>query len=361
MIRKRGKTYAVRVYDPQAKNNQRWVGTFPTHAEAREAERTAETAIAPSARARTVGEWVAVWLRDYQRSAPATRRTYAYATKRIVTDIGEKRLDRIDRPTARRLANEWPNQVSRVARTLFADATRDGLIALNPFTDLRLETPKGRKDLTALSEDEIAALASAAVKALGPYGPEFAAAVTFLGYVGCRPGELCALRHADLDATKGEIAIRFSLDGQGGEKAPKNGKPRVVVVPPPALQAALSVARRLDSPYLFHSARGKRLSKLTLSYNFRLVRAAWHAAGGREKVEPYELRHAAATNLMHRGLPPHVVAAQLGHSDGGALVQRLYGHPEEGRMRDQVHLAFAGWEASEAQPARGRREGSGAA
>jgi hypothetical protein len=27
--------------------------------------------------------------------------------------------------------------------------------------------------------------------------------------------------------------------------------------------------------------------------------------------------------LMERGLPPHVVANQLGHTDGGALVQRL--------------------------------------
>ena len=47
---------------------------------------------------------------------------------------------------------------------------------------------------------------------------------------------------------------------------------------------------------------------------------------------------------MERGLPPHVVANQLGHTDGGALVQRLYGHPSERGMRDQVRLAFASWE-----------------
>jgi integrase len=60
------------------------------------------------------------------------------------------------------------------------------------------------------------------------------------------------------------------------------------------------------------------------------VRQRW---AGRDKVELYELRHACATLLMERGLPPHVVANQLGHTDGGALVQRLYGH------RDQVRLA----------------------
>jgi integrase len=113
-------------------------------------------------------------------------------------------------------------------------------------------------------------------------------------------------------------------------------------VPPPALAALADVPTRLDSPYLFHSARGKRLSKGTLSYNFRVVRQRW---GKRDQLELYELRHACATMLMERDLPPHVVANQLGHTDGGALVQRLYGHPSERGMREQVRLAFSGWGA----------------
>jgi len=102
----------------------------------------------------------------------------------------------------------------------------------------------------------------------------------------------------------------------------------------------------LDNPYLFHSARGRRLSKGPLSYAFRVVRQRW---GKRDKLELYELRHACATLLMERGLPPHVVVNQLGHTDGGALVQRLYGHPAERGMRDQVRLAFAGWGADREQ------------
>jgi len=141
--------------------------------------------------------------------------------------------------------------------------------------------------------------------------------------------------------------IRFALDGQGGEKLPKNGRARVVAVPPPALEALADVPPRIDSPYLFHTSSGKRLSKGTLSYYFRAVRQRW---AGRDKVELYELRHACATLLMERGLPPHVVANQLGHTDGGALVQRLYGHPSERGMRDQVRLSFAGWGATEEQP-----------
>jgi integrase len=69
-------------------------------------------------------------------------------------------------------------------------------------------------------------------------------------------------------------------------------------------------------------------------------------------VELYELRHACATLLMERGLPVHVVANQLGHADGGPLVQRLHGHPSERRMRDQIRIAVGSWGADEEQARR---------
>ncbi|MGI8778777.1 MAG: tyrosine-type recombinase/integrase, partial [Solirubrobacteraceae bacterium] len=97
----------------------------------------------------------------------------------------------------------------------------------------------------------------------------------------------------------------------------------------------------------FHTTTGRRLSKGTLSYNFRVVRQRW---ASRERLELYELRHACATLLMERGLPPHVVANQLGHTDGGALVQRLYGHPSERGMREQIRLAFGEWDVDGMQP-----------
>lgn len=118
-IRKRGNKFTVKVYDPKAPGHQQWIGTFATEEEPRDADRAAITGIAPSARARTVREWSTVWLRDYERSAPATRRTYGYATKQIVADIGDLVLARIDRPTARRLARQWPTNTARVARTMF--------------------------------------------------------------------------------------------------------------------------------------------------------------------------------------------------------------------------------------------------
>jgi integrase len=130
------------------------------------------------------------------------------------------------------------------------------------------------------------------------HDPQFRAALIFLAYVGCRPGELRCIRRADLEARRAEVVIRFALDGQGGEKLPKNGRARVVAVPPPTLEALADLPSHIDSPYLFHTSSGKRLSKATLSRYFRAVRQRW---AGRDKVELYELRHACATSLMERG------------------------------------------------------------
>ena len=225
-IIKRGAKWGVRIYDPRAPRSQRWIGSFSSREDAVDAERSATLGIAPSARARTIRDWSMVWLRDYARAAPSTQRTYESAVKRINADAGDVLMSRLDRPAARRLANGWPKGTSRVARTMFADAVRDGVIAANPFTSLRLESPKGRKDLDALTEPEIVELANAAVPSLGAYGPEFRALLLFLAYVGCRPGELCCIRRDDLDVALAEVTIRASLDGQGGEKPPKNGKAR---------------------------------------------------------------------------------------------------------------------------------------
>jgi hypothetical protein len=44
--------------------------------------------------------------------------------------------------------------------------------------------------------------------------------------------------------------------------------------------------------------------------------------------------------LLERGLSPEDVAAQLGHEDGGQLVRKLYGQPDEQRQRQRIALAF---------------------
>ena len=45
-----------------------------------------------------------------------------------------------------------------------------------------------------------------------------------------------------------------------------------------------------------------------------------------------------ALNVLE--LPDHVVAQQLGHTDGGTLVRELYGHPDAALARERIRAAF---------------------
>ncbi len=283
-------------------------------------------------------QWGRIWLSDYARPAAATQRTYRYAVEYITARIGALKLSDVGRPEARKMANGWPRNTTRVARTMWAD---DGICEINPWTNLRLETLKGRKDLTALTEPEIAKLADLGERLNGDYGLEVRAILLTLAYIGVRPGELCALRRSDLDERNHEIVVRYSLDSSGQEKPPKNGKQRVVTVPPIALDAIRLVPAVIGDEYLFHTARGRRLNKGSLSYMWRPIIKAWREQGGRD-LDLYGLRHACATLLLERGLAPADVAVQLGHTDGGRLVQTLYGHPSEEMARDRLQMAFAG-------------------
>jgi hypothetical protein len=72
---------------------------------------------------------------------------------------------------------------------------------------------------------------------------------------------------------------------------------------------------------------------------------------GRERLELSEPRHARAAQPIERELPLHVVAHQLAHTHGDALVQRLDGPSERG-LRDQIRPAFGSWGADEEQAPR---------
>jgi integrase len=336
LIPRNGK-FGVKVWD-RGQRRYRWIGSFETEADAVRAEQDA--ALKPGKDMPTVEQWGRVWLSDYAREAPSTRRSYRYAVEQIKATLGKRKLSEISRPEARRVAKGWPRATARVARTMWADAVRDGICDLNPWTNLRLETPKGRKDIDALTEREIAELSDLAADLSGDYGTEARAIILTLAYTGMRPGELCALRRADVDLRGLEVVVQRSLDGTGREKTPKNGLARRVILPSLAAEAIALVPERIGSPYMFHTIRGRRLTKGTLAYFWRNIRAGWVARGGRA-IDLYELRHACATMLVERGLNVGDVAFQLGHQDGGRLVMTLYGHPGEDAIRDRLKMAHS--------------------
>ncbi len=332
IVPRKGK-YGVSVYD-KTLGRKRWVGTFATKREAREVEREAlRSTVARGSE--TCGEFARRWPTDYPREAAASRRTYRYAIKRFQEDFARVRLRDFDKPTARQWALTQPQSNVRTVRSMFTDAINDGLHpGPNPFSNLRLDQSRGRKDLIALTESEVVQLADCALDCLGSFGPAFRAMILFAAYVGLRPGELYALERRDVG--QDEVFIRQNLDGTGQIKMPKNGQARTVILPPPAREALVDVPARLDVPWLFVTPRARRFSKGSHLHYWRVVRTAF----GRPTMHFYELRHFCATHLLELGVSHADVAVQLGHRDGGALVMSTYGHPSEQAARERLKRAY---------------------
>jgi integrase len=329
-VSKRGKRWGVRVY---RNGRHEYIGTFGSRTEAKEAERKALDRKRISDPRLTCAGFAESWVENYPRPKDSTNDTNRQAARVFARDFAGQRLSTVTRPEAREWARRRPAYHSQV-RAMFADALNDGLVAENPFANLRLPKSRGRRDLVVLAPAELTEVADAA-SCHGDYGPHYRAMILFAAYTGVRPGELFALEWDDIDRQRMEIRVERRIY-RGSVDLPKNGKKRTIILPPPALAALDSMPRRVHAATVFANKRGGRLSQATNHWYWNPVRIAV----GRPKMAFYEMRHFAATHLLELGCSPADVAVQLGHTDGGALVMRLYGHPDQDRARERLRRAF---------------------
>ena len=334
MARKRGKRWTASGYD-KALGRKRHLGTFDTRRKAAEAEAAWKLRSHSTGR-ETCDEFAARWMRDFPRPRKSTTMTNDEHTKTFAKDFKGVKLCDVDRPTARTWALKHRGDLTTV-RAMFADALRDGLIDFNPFAELRIARGRGRKDIVALTESELIQLADLALDRrmeLGDFGPSYRAMILFAGYVGLRPGELFAVRRDDLSGQLCTIERSYSSHSHE-TTPPKNGKSRTVTIPPVA-RDALSDVPEHASGLLFVTPGGKQW---TASLHHRYW-TKLRLLADRPGLDLYELRHCAATMLLERGVTPWDTATQLGHTDGGRLVQTLYGHPSEDAARARLLAAW---------------------
>ncbi len=335
MAHRRSKRWVATGYD-KGLGRKTYIGTFDTKREAQDAEADHRVRARPTGR-ETCDDLARRWTRDYPRERASTNRHNGERVKRFAEDFKGVRLADVDRPAAREWALKHPSNVPAV-RAMFGDAMRDGLVSINPFAGLRLAGRRGRKNIVALTERELHKLADVALTdamELGEFGPEYRAMVLFSGYVGLRPGELFALRRDDVAGQFCTIERSLSKTGEVGPT--KNGRSRTVTIPPAAQDALLEVSRH-PSGLLFASPRDRMWTQPSHHRYWSLLRRF----AGRPGMDFYELRHAAATMLLERGVTPWDVAQQLGHTDGGQLVMECYGHPTEAGARARL---LAAWDA----------------
>lgn len=342
-VRRRGKRWAVEVYDSTVASRKQYVGTFDSQAEAREAGRRAEQKVARRRGKRgdeTVAGWAARWLELRPRQKESTNIAYREQVTPFERAHGAMPL----RDVSVELALEWMGEHRWTLggiRAMFSDARRVGLVDINPFTGLRLRGSRGRKDIDVLARDEVDRLAEDAVEVWsGEVALTIRALILMAAFVGMRPAELYGLRWSDIDIRADEIHVerQYSASTRSFE-LPKNNKTRTIVLTAPAKAGLLAMPRPVDGDAMvFRGKKGGVLTGRTQHYYWHPVRCRF----GRPSMDFYDLRHFCGSWLFNDlELPAQDVAQQLGHEDGGGLVQRLYGHPSERLARERIKRAAA--------------------
>lgn len=197
---------------------------------------------------------------------------------------------------------------------------------------------KSERDPDPLTKEEVDDLLTK-----GCLHPADRAAVTIAIYTGMRPGEICALAREDIDLDAGVIHVRRAITSTGTFKVPKTGKPRTILLFPPALAACRTLlampSKVTQQPVTVFLTRHETrqdivtplISPTTQATKKRInawfVPTAWNSkwsniqrrAGIRAR-RPYQTRHTYACWCLTARGNLAFIAKQMGHKDYTMLV-----------------------------------------
>ena len=192
-----------------------------------------------------------------------------------------------------------------IMKRAFAWAKRQGLLAANPFADIKVE-PGGKRDRVLTPDERKEILA--AIK-----DERFRDFVFALQETGCRPGEVAKVAAADFDLKLGIWVLKRH------KTAKKTGKPRVIYLTPAMLELTKKLVAEFPEGPLFRGPRGsKPFTRNAVRCRFRRLREKLpHLAG----VVAYSYRHTYATDALERGVGIAQVAELMGHTDTEMLMR----------------------------------------
>jgi integrase len=296
----------------------------------------------------TVAEFLTKWLETKRgRVSPASFERYTDAvTKSLVPLIGSVLLakltpDMIGTAYSRALTKGRcdgkgglaPSSVRllhRVLKQALEYAVKWNVLGRNPVDVV--DPPKvERRQMAALSADATVALLSAA-RNDRLYIPVLIAAMC-----GLRRGEVAALRWRHVDLDNETLSVMASAEQlRGGvrrEKPPKNGRGRLVELPPlvaeelrkhrvAQAESLLRLGVRLtEDHHVVMREDGQPLNLRTLADSF----PKFQLRHGLQRVRFHDLRHTHATQMLKEGVHPKIAQERLGHSSI-AITLDLYSH-----------------------------------
>jgi len=199
-------------------------------------------------------------------------------------------------------------QVRRYVAAIFEIAHEYGMAYRNPLEGVSKAKIR-QKRLELPSVAQFHAIVKSVSEAGARQSKDCADLVRFLAFSGARISEANAVKWRDFDAEKGRLAIP-------GTKS--TSSERVIPISPPLAVLFAEIRRRrglepADAPILrVRECKGA-------------LRSACSAVGVMP-ITHHDLRHLFATRCIESGVDVPTVSRWLGHSDGGALAMRTYGH-----------------------------------
>lgn len=343
-IRKHATGYRTGYTDPSGKRRHIYA---PTAREARQkrdaAIRDSQLGIIAPPHRTTTGGFLLAWVNDVaaHRLAPRTVERYrGIISGHIVPAIGKVPLSKL---TAQHIARLYADKAESLApasvryihavlRSALAQAVSWRLMAVNPAQAVK-PPRKARTEIRPLNAAEARALIAAAAD-----NPLSALYVTAL-HTGMRLGELLGLTWNAIDWSRSMIEVRGTLQRKGPHhyelEAPKTERSRRSVPMNATLAEALRQHRsreierllaigygRDDMGYVFTDRWGQPIYWGHVTD--RMLRPLCRQAGIRE-IRFHDLRHSAATLMLQRGVPLHIVAQILGHTSPTTTLS-VYAH-----------------------------------
>jgi len=338
--------WRAQVYDPTVGGNVSvsrilgGSGTFATKSEAKRArERARERLFEPRSREVTLRVFWERWTSDplFARPKESTDIHNRERTRAFVDRYGDLRIDRIDDEiVAEWLAGGKRNGTVPALRAMFNDAASakaGRLVRQNPFARLGISKGPGRRYEQPPSEEQVWKLIRCAHELASP---SFAAWLQVAAFTGLRPGELDALRRTNVDLDRGRIRVVEQFNAKTRTfTPPKNGQAREAPLTVPAREAIVGLP--VEGEFCFPPIQGQHWSPGSRAYHWKAVRGA----AGWQGTLYLATRHFAGWYMVNvLELPSEDVAIALGHTDGGELVRKLYGHRDHERALDRVTAAY---------------------
>jgi integrase len=271
----------------------------------------------------------------FTRKKLSTQRSEQQAIARWKNHIGGIRIDKINAPmihsyrekrlalTSRKAPNKCISErtvnLDVIAlRQVMRFAIDGGLIQELPKVRALKQRPPEHRPL--LTKEQFSQLLAAASEETTKNSELFRYYLRFLALTGAREKEALAVRRKqDVDFARAVLTI-------GADGVSKNSKAREVDFSPEleALLKEICAALPPDTSWLFPSPqRGDEdVHAQTLRESLKAVRRK----AGLDWVGFHDLRHFFASQCVMAGIDFMTIATWLGHSDGGILVGKVYGH-----------------------------------